>query len=236
MKKNILIVGGTSGVGLELAQHYIADGHTVCVSGRHNPALVGAQFEYFSITDDTNNLAQNIDKLLHRFQDINTLIYAAGFRQHGHIDVLNDASIQQMINTGLTVPALLVQRLKNKLSSPLKIMLITSYAQYTPIEYEPVYCAVKAGLGMLGESLVRDKNIGKVLVAAPSQIDTSFWRGSNTNTRNMLNAKWVCDRIVELSSGAFKYKYAKMLANPTRVEVQLTLDNHLQIIPSTAHA
>lgn len=48
----------------------------------------------------------------------------------------------------------------------------------------------------------------------------------------MLDVKWVSDKIVELSSGAFKYKYAKILRNPARVEIQETLDNELNPIDS----
>ena len=232
MKKNILIVGGTSGVGLELARHYINDGHQVCITGRKNPQLDNVQFEPLSISDNTDQLVKDIDALLNQFTGINTLIYSAGFLQRGLIDELNDAAIRKMINVGLLAPSLLVQRLKNKLDTPLKLMLITSSSQYTARELEPVYCAVKSGVGMLGESLVRDKQLGKVLVAAPSGIDSPFWEGSDEDTRTMLDAKWVSEQIVELSSGVFKYKYAKILRNPARVEVQETLDNDLQPIDS----
>jgi len=232
LKKNILIVGGTSGVGLELARHYINDGHQVCITGRKNPQLDNVQFEPLSISDNTDQLVKDIDALLNQFTGINTLIYSAGFLQRGLIDELNDAAIRKMINVGLLAPSLLVQRLKNKLDTPLKLMLITSSSQYTARELEPVYCAVKSGVGMLGESLVRDKQLGKVLVAAPSGIDSPFWEGSDEDTRTMLDAKWVSEQIVELSSGVFKYKYAKILRNPARVEVQETLDNDLQPIDS----
>ncbi len=153
MKKNILIVGGSSGVGLELARHYISDGHTVCITGRKNPELKHAQYERLDITANADQLGQDIDTLLNRFSGINTLIYCAGFRQRALIDALNDAAIKQMINVGLLAPTLLVQRLKNQLDIPLKIMLITSSSQYTAREQEPVYCAVKSGIGMLGASM-----------------------------------------------------------------------------------
>lgn len=233
MKKNILIIGGTSGVGLELAQHYVTDGHTVCITGRRNPNLEGAQFEQLSISANAEQLSSDIDTVLTQFEGINTLIYAAGFRQRGLIDELSDDAIKQMLNVGLLAPTLLVQRLKNKLATPLKVMLITSSSQYTARKLEPVYCAVKSGLGMFGESLVKDSQIGKVLVAAPSGIDTAFWHGSDEDNRTMLDATWVCDKIVELSSGVFKYKYAKILRNPARVEIQETLDNHLQPIETS---
>jgi hypothetical protein len=46
----------------------------------------------------------------------------------------------------------------------------------------------------------------------------------------MLEAQWVAKQIVELSSGAFKYKYAKILRNPERVEVEECLDNNFEPI------
>lgn len=230
MKKRILIVGGTSGVGSELAKLYVQDGHTVCVTGRGNPGIDGVEFQHLSIEDDATKLISDIDRIVENFTGINTLIYAAGFLQRGQIDSLTDAALQQMTNVGLLAPMLFVQRLKNKLASPLKIMLITSSSQYTPRELEPAYCAVKSGLGMLGASLVRDMSIGKVLVVAPSGIDTKFWSGTDQDTSTMLDPKWVAEQTVELSSGAFKYKYAKIFREPERVEVQELLDGDLKAI------
>ncbi len=80
---------------------------------------------------------------------------------------------------------------------------------------------------MFGACLVRDMGIGKVLVAAPAGIDTAFWQGADADTSRMLDANWVSDQIVELSGGAFKYKYAKILRNPARVEIEECLDGDL---------
>ena len=79
MKKNILIVGGTSGVGKELATHYIQDGHNVCVTGRKDRKLAGALFQEFSIAGNSALLGADMDRILENFADVNTLIYAAGY-------------------------------------------------------------------------------------------------------------------------------------------------------------
>lgn len=228
MKKNILIVGGSSGVGLKLAEHYVAEGHHVCITGRKDPNLTGAQFHAFAITDRGEDLAREADALVAAFPAVNTLVYAAGYLQRGHIDDLDDAALSTMVNVGLLGPMMLVQRLKAGTAGPLKVMLITSSSQYTPREHEPAYCATKAGLGMFGASLVRDDGIGKVLVVAPSGIDTPFWAGTQEDTATMLAPDWVADQIVALSGGVFKYKYAKLLRNPQRVEVVTCLDNSLE--------
>lgn len=230
MKKNILIVGGSSGVGSELARHYVAEGHTVCITGRKDPHLAGAQFERLAITGAEEELGPAIDRVLANFEDVHTLVYAAGFVQRGHIEDLDDGDLRTMVNVGLLAPMMMVQRLKRRSAFPLKTMLITSSSQYTARELEPAYCSVKAGLGMLGASLVRDRGLGKVLVAAPSGMRTPFWDGTDEDTETMLDPKWVADQIVELSSGAFKYKFAKILRNPARVEVVECLDNDFEEI------
>lgn len=225
MKKNILIVGGSSGVGLEIATRYIPDGHNVCITGRKNPNLNGATFIEFNIDSNTSLLGKRIDDVIVKFPEINTLVYSVGFYQEGHIDKLSDEEIILMTNVGLIAPMLFVQRLKNNNELPLKVILVTSSSEYTPRETEPVYCATKAGLGMFGSSLVLDQEIGKVLVVAPSGIATPFWKGTNKDTSKMLNSGWVADEIIRLSGGEFKYKYAKILKNPPRTEVEICNNN-----------
>lgn len=227
MTKNILIVGGSSGVGLELARHYIAEGHTVAITGRTAPEGLAAQFIPFAMTASSERLVADIDGVVSAFGQVQTLIYAAGFLQRGTIDALDDSALLTMAHVGLVAPMMLVSRLKPLAPTPLKVMLITSSSQYTPRPLEPAYTATKAGLGMLGASLARDPAIGKVLVAAPSGIRTRFWAGTPDDTSAMLDPVWVANQIVELSSGPYKYRFAKLLRGPARTEIEETLDNDL---------
>lgn len=220
MHKDILIVGGSSGIGLALAKRYLSLGHRVTITGRKDPGLAGAKFLVFNISSDSQATVRDVDQLLMQCPSVNTLIYAAGFEQTGTIDQLGESEIAQAIHVGLFAPALLVRRLKGHPEKPLKVMLVTSSAQYTPRAVEPIYTAVKAGLGMLGASLGWDSDLGKVLVIAPSGTQTPFWRNQpHKNISDYLAPDWVADQIVLLSSGPFKYRYAKLLRNPARVEI-----------------
>lgn len=218
MLKKILIIGGTSGLGLELARMYNELGHTVFITGRTDPQISDLKFIPLAINQNINDNIEQINNALSGIKEINTIIYAAGFYQEGRIDKLEDDEILKMVNVGLTVPALLIKRLKNNPGKPLKIILITSSSQYTPRELEPMYTATKAALGMLGESLSLDPEIGKVLVIAPSGMKTSFW-DDGKDTVGYLAPKWVAEKIVEISSGPFKYRYARILRNPEKVEI-----------------
>lgn len=230
MRKTILIVGGSSGVGLELARHYVAEGHRVCITGRRDPGLAGAQFHSLPIGTSAEALSAGIDALVAAFPGVQTLVYAAGFLQRGTVDTLDDAALLTMTHVGLLAPMMLAARLKPLAPTPLKLMLITSSSQYTPRALEPAYTATKAGLGMLGASLARDPAIGKVLVAAPAGIRTPFWANTTEDTATMLDPLWVARQIVDLSGGPFKYRYAKLLRNPARVEVVETLDNDFKSV------
>ncbi|MEF0938958.1 SDR family NAD(P)-dependent oxidoreductase [Rhizobium sp. BR 362] len=225
MPKTILIVGGSSGIGLELARHYIAEGHRVCITGRRDPYMPGALFFHLSIGAFADQLVPAINELVAAFPGVQTLVYAAGFLQRGAIETLSDEALLTMTNVGIVAPMMLATRLKLLAPTPLKLMLITSSSQYTPRPQEPAYAATKAGLAMLGASLARDAGVGKVLVAAPSGIRTPFWRGADEDTTSMLDPVWVANQIIELSGGPFKYRYAKILRNPARVEIVETLDN-----------
>lgn len=217
MVKNILIVGGTSGLGLELAKTHADLGHAIFITGRKDPQLKGFEFRCFSVGSNTQELVTKIDTLLDTLPPINTLIYAAGYYQEGRIDSLDDTQILEMTNIGLTAPVLLIRRLKEKIETPLKIILITSSSQYTPRELEPLYTATKAGLGMLGNSLGLDPELGKVLVAAPSGMNTPFWKDGR-DISEYLDPEWVAEQITELASGEFKYKFAKITRNPAVVK------------------
>lgn len=222
MLKNFLIVGGSSGLGLELAKIYNELGHAVFITDRKDPKIGNIKFFRLDITDNAEDVIRQIDEVVSKLEKVNTLIWAAGFYQEGYIDKLKDKEILKMINIGLAAPALLVKRLKNNHGKPLKVMLITSSSQYTPREFEPVYTAVKAGLGMFGESLALDQELGKVFVAAPSGMKTCFWRGADKDVSEYLDPKWVAEKIVELSGGPFKYRFVKILRSPQRVEIAET--------------
>jgi hypothetical protein len=191
MRKTILIVGGSSGVGLELARHYIAEGHRVGITGRRDPELPGAQFFHLPIGASADALPPAIDDLISAFSGVQTLVYAAGFLQRGTIETLPDEALLTMANVGLIAPMMLVSRLKPLAPTPLKLMLITSSSQYTPRAQEPAYTATKAGLGMLGASLARERCLSRLLPAfappsgtEPTRTRHPCWTRSGWQTRS----------------------------------------------------
>lgn len=217
-KPYALIIGGTSGLGLELGLA-LTQTHKVVVTGRHDPRQELLNFQYLDISPRSYFLGTDIDNLVQKYPQLNLLVYAAGFYQEGTISDLSDPDIAGMINVGLLAPILLLQRFLSKQSQLPGFIAVTSTSQWTPRLLEPVYTAVKAGLGMLANSVSLDERVGKVLVIGPAGMRTRFWDQNPRDMSTMLDPKLVAEQILNLYEGNFKYKFARILREPARIEV-----------------
>lgn len=220
---NCLIIGGTSGLGLSLAKKLAKD-YEVHVTGRQKLAEPEIRFSPLDLSN-RRGLDEQISKLIARLPKIDLLIYAAGYFQDGTVTDLRIEQIDEMLNVGLVVAILVSREVLQKQNLLPEFIAITSTSQWTPRLKEPIYTAVKAGLGAFANSLSLDPRVGKVLVAGPAGMATNFWKDTDKkehDTSLMLDPDWVADAIQELREGQFSYKFARILREPARIEVQET--------------
>ncbi len=221
---NCLIIGGTSGLGLSLAKKL--KNYDLHVTGRRKIKEPGLHFHSLDLTNKTG-LDERINKLVAELPNIDLLIYAAGYFQDGTITDLSVNQVDEMLNVGLIAAIYVSRGILRKQDVLPEFVAITSTSQWTPRLKEPVYTAVKAGLGAFANSLSLDPRVGKVLVAGPAGMATNFWKGTNKkehDTSLMMDPDWVAGAIQKLREGQFSYKFARILREPARVEVQETRD------------
>lgn len=217
---NTLVIGGTSGLGLEIGTLLLDQDGAVYVTGRVNRvSATKLRFLQFTIGTDARILRTDLDHLVASLPHIDLLVYAAGFYEQGRIDELSDEHILTMLNVGETAPMFLLQRLLKKQSGLGGFIAVTSTSQWTPREKEPLYTAVKAGLGKFAESLSLDPRVKKTLVAGPAGMDTGFWDGTSKDATGMLSPVWVARQTLELWSDSYTYRLARILRNPQRVQI-----------------
>jgi len=214
-KKTALIAGGTSGLGLSLAI-LLSKEFNVIITGRNNPEKKELNFFYLDLL--SGSLDKDIDNFLGKKGKVDLFVYSAGFYQEGLLDEIDDKGIQSMVQIGISAPAMIIRRILKKQGSLNGFIAITSTSQTRPRLKEPMYTSIKAGFGMLANSLSLDSRIGKVLVAAPGGMDTPFWRGVDRG--KMLNPDEVAKEIMGLYEGSFKYKHAFILRDPNRIKVE----------------
>ncbi len=215
--KTTLIIGGTSGLGLELAKKLIAQNEKVIVTGRQGPKVSDVQYQQFDLSSP--ELVKRTEEFVVNSPEVNRLIYAAGFFQEGTLTDLSEQQIEEMINVGGRGLIYFTRALLNKQNKLDELITITSTSQWTPRKLEPIYNFVKAGAGHLSNALAEDGRIGKVLVAGPAGMRSEFWDGiKRDDLDQMLDPAWVADEILKNTDDEYKYKYIRILRQPARVE------------------
>jgi short-subunit dehydrogenase len=215
---NTLIVGGTSGLGLQIAKKLESAGDEVYVTGRRELDEPNLHYEAFDLS--TPDLPQRIVELVKKLPEINSLVYAAGYFQEGRVTDLSEKQIEEMINVGGRGLIYFTQALLAKQGKLDELITITSTSQWTPRKLEPIYNFAKAGAAHFNNAMAEDGRVEKVLVAGPAGMRTGFWEGvERDDLDRMLDPAWVANEIIKLRGGDFKYKFAKIMREPAKVEV-----------------
>lgn len=182
----ILITGGTTGIGFELAKQLIGYNNTVLITGRDRTKLERASKElpavqgFQSDVTDPKAIANLFERIKKDFPQLNILINNAGIMRtlnlHESNRSLEDMTLE--IETNLNGPMRMIKQflphLKTKPSAA--IMNVTSGLAFVPLPSSPVYCATKAGLHSFTLSLrVQLKNTKvKVFELAPPATQTEL--------------------------------------------------------------
>ena len=186
--KTILITGGTSGIGLELARQLLARGNTVVVTGRDPKRLAAARAELpglDAIESDVSDPAA-IQRLhadvLARFPSLDVLVNNAGIMRN--LDVRRPRELTDVtreIDINLSGPIRMIQQFLPHLRSRpgAAIVNVSSGLAFIPFSISPVYSATKAAMHSFTQSLrAQLEGTGvTVIELAPPGVETPLFRG-----------------------------------------------------------
>lgn len=158
--KYALITGGTSGIGLETARQFLAEGATVAITGRSESALATARRELgdavLPIQSDAGDTAGQqalARKLAGVWPRLDVLFVNAGDVTHRSIEDWDEAAWDQLMHTNLKGPFFLIQALTPLLSNPSSVILCGSVSARIGLAQSSAYAASKAGLLSLARTL-----------------------------------------------------------------------------------
>lgn len=186
----ILITGGSSGIGLAMAELLAETGNKIIVCGRDKKKLQMCQNEINSITvypcdiSKKNNCKSLFTRVTSDFPDVTILINNAGIQKE--IDFKAGASelltVESELDTNLWgsiyLSALFVPYFLNQ-KKECAIVNVTSGLAFIPLQGVPIYCATKAALHSFSMSLryqLANTNI-KVFEIIPPIVQTDLHRG-----------------------------------------------------------
>lgn len=222
--KTVLITGGASGIGLEAAKQFLANGASVIITGRNQGKLDEAKKLYPAITAVKSDVsdADDAQKLFNQVQQL------------GGIDILynNAGVLTDPINLGtangqhfedaayeINVNYLGVIRLNNLFIDMLKsrresaIINTTSLLSYVPSLLEATYSASKAALQFYTKTLrkhlqILDSNL-KVFELLPPLVATEM-----TADRN--DKKMTAEHLVKVLIAGLKKNQLTIRAGDTK--------------------
>ena len=158
--KRALITGGTSGIGLETARQFVAEGARVAITGT-NPATIKTASaalggEVLVIRADAGAAAEQhvvADAVRQAFGGLDVLFVNAGVADFRPLDKWDEAGFDRSVAINLKGPFFLVQALLPILANPASIVLNTSINAQIGMPNSSIYAATKAGLASLVRTL-----------------------------------------------------------------------------------
>jgi len=225
-KKYVLVTGGTSGIGLELAKLFAKDGHNMIIVARDEAELgftarllrdMGV--EVISIAKDLfkpESPFELYDEIKSKGLQVEILVNNAGQGQFGEFadtDIRRELAIIQLNIASLIV--LTKQFLQDMLMrGEGKILNLSSIASKMPGPWQSVYHGTKAFVQSFTEALraeVKDKGI-TVTALLPGATDTDFF-----NKADMVDSKMVQENELADPAGVAKDGYDALMSGDDKV-------------------
>lgn len=158
--KHALITGGTSGIGLETARQFIAEGACVAITGRSTEGLDNAKRELgdavLAIRSAAGDIADQqalADELRGTWPKLDILYVNAGDVTHRPLADWDEASFDALMATNLKGPFFLIRALLPLFATPASIILCGSVSAHIGLPQSSAYAASKAGLLSLARTL-----------------------------------------------------------------------------------
>jgi len=158
--KRALITGGTTGIGLETARHFIREGARVAVTGRNPATLDAARHELgetaFIISSDASDASaqKSIAATLQKeFGSLDVLFVNAGIAELKPVAEWDEATFDRTFDINLKGPFFLIQALLPLFANPASIVLNASVNAHIGMPNTSVYGASKAALLSLTRTL-----------------------------------------------------------------------------------
>ena len=183
----ILITGGTSGIGLELATQLVALDNTVIVTGRSQFKLDTAKRKLpkvVAIQSDASNpvaISTLYSDVVSAFPSLNVLINNAGIMRkiNLHTSGSDFGDLTREIEINLDGPIRMTVKFLPQLKAQktAAVINVSFGLAFVPLAISPVYCAAKAAIHSFTQSLrvqLKQTNV-TVFELAPPITETSLF-------------------------------------------------------------
>lgn len=182
--KRTLITGGTSGIGLETAKQFLAEGARVVVTGNDPDRIAKAQIELgkdvLVLRADSGSVVEQqrlAQAVVDHYGRLDAAFLNAGISVWVPIEAWTEQMFDRSFDINVKGPYFLIQALLPVFANPASIVLNTSINAHVGAARSSVYAATKAALLNLSKTLsgeLIERGI-RVNAVSPGPIDTPLY-------------------------------------------------------------
>jgi NAD(P)-dependent dehydrogenase (short-subunit alcohol dehydrogenase family) len=182
--KRTLITGGTTGIGLETAKQFLAEGALVIVTGNDPANIAKAQAELgpnvLAVKADSASVAdqkQLAERVTDRFGQLDVAFLNAGVSVWQPIEAWTEDEFDRSFAINVKGPYFLIQALLPVFANPASVVLNTSINAHVGAARSTVYAATKAALLNLAKTFsteLLDRGV-RVNAVSPGPVDTPLY-------------------------------------------------------------
>ena len=204
---NVLIVGGTSGLGRQIADLAIARGDPVVIAGRRAGSL-RPEFDTSAalVSYDVAKVGQNPDHAERAFQECadeaDVIFWVAGNFLRKPFVECTVAEIDALLRThvnGFVNGTLAIMKRRVTAQRPLRFVVVSSTASWKIQPLAAAYALVQGGKAHFTRNIAvelnRDLRGSQVTLVCPGGMKTEFFAGSNVDTSLFMDPAAVAREI-----------------------------------------
>jgi 3-oxoacyl-[acyl-carrier protein] reductase len=216
--RNVIVTGGSRGLGFAIARKLVAAGYRVIAIARHESdqltcAMRGEEsghqgaliFRAFDL-EDTSAIPALVKQLRKEFGSIHGLINNAGLGTSGILATMHDAQVERLVRLNTVSPIILTKYVVRSMMADgggriVNVASITGFTGYSGLS---VYSATKASLIGLTRSLAREVGPLGITVnaVAPGFMDTEMTSGLVGEQREQVVRRSALRRLAEVEDVA----------------------------------
>lgn len=169
---NIVITGGTSGIGKALSEKFLKQGANVIVLARSVKDEKGIKCD-LSDEADVKKAFMEIEK---KFGRIDILINNAGYGISGATELISSDEAKKIFDVNFFGTLFCIQNALPLMQKGGKIINISSACAFFALPFRALYCASKSAVSMLSSSIRMELCTAGIQVCAicPGDIKTNF--------------------------------------------------------------
>jgi 3-oxoacyl-[acyl-carrier protein] reductase len=215
---NVIVTGGSRGLGLAIVRRLVCEGYcAIAIARRMNDQIAASiehadriragslQFEPFDLAE-LQELPQLVKKLRTDHGPIYGLVNNAAAGDDGALALMADADIERLIRINTLAPILLTKYVVRRMLADGggRVVNVASIAGFTGYSGLSVYSATKAALIGFTRSLAREVGRYRVNVnaVAPGFLDTDMTQGLDEAAREQLARRSALRRLADVGDAA----------------------------------